>query len=233
MDFNRSPNHDSRPEGTTVDMLVLHYTGMQSGADAFERMCDATAKVSAHYMIEEDGTVRVLVPENRRAWHAGESFWRGNTDINARSVGIELVNPGHEFGLVPFTAAQMAALEKLSKQVVKRFSISPHNVVGHSDIAPRRKSDPGELFDWQGMADAGICLWPYGAEPVDPDSIDSAALLAEIGYETVALEKTITAFQRRFRTAKIDGIVDSETAGLMIRLSDRVINALEKITKIL
>ena len=215
MDFHRSPNHDNRPDDVGVDMLVLHYTGMQSADAACERMCDPGAEVSAHYMIDEDGTVRGLVPEDRRAWHAGEAFWRSNTDINARSIGVEMVNPGHEFGLVPFPDAQMAALEKLSKQVIQRYSIVPVNIVGHSDVAPRRKSDPGELFDWARLAASGIGLWPIGVEPTSPDAIDANALLDGIGYETLDMEQTVTAFQRRYRPAQIDAIIDDETAGLI------------------
>ena len=133
-------------------MLVLHYTGMRSAAEALARLTDPEAKVSAHYLIDEDGTVVRLVDEEMRAWHAGVSFWRGATDINARSIGIELVNPGHEFGYRPFPRAQMAALIDLALDIVARWPIPARNVVGHSDVAPRRKMDPGELFDWPRLA---------------------------------------------------------------------------------
>ncbi|MGY8992341.1 MAG: N-acetylmuramoyl-L-alanine amidase, partial [Rhodospirillales bacterium] len=159
MNRKESPNFDDRPAGLPVDMLVLHYTGMKSASDALDRLCDPAAKVSAHYLVNMNGSVSALVDEEKRAWHAGVSFWRGHTDVNARSIGIELVNPGHEFGYVPFPEKQMAALIKLAKDILKRHAIEARNVVGHSDIAPRRKMDPGELFDWPRLAAAGIGLW--------------------------------------------------------------------------
>lgn len=220
MDVRHSPNHDARPDATPIDMLVLHYTGMRSCDEALERMCDPASKVGAHYLIDDDGRITELVPEDRRAWHAGEAFWRGSTDINARSIGIELVNPGHEFGLTPFPDAQMASVEKLALKVVHNYVISQPNIVGHSDIAPRRKCDPGELFDWPRLAAAGIGVWPEGATPTAPDLLDCTALLADMGYETVDMEKTVAAFQRRYRISLIDGKLDAETAGLLARLSE-------------
>ena len=168
MKTSESPNFDARPPGARIDMLVLHYTGMVSAEAAIERLCDPAAKVSAHYLIDEDGAVRRLVDENHRAWHAGEASWRGKSDINARSLGIELVNPGHEFGYRPFPEAQMAALEALAQDILARHTIEARNVVGHSDVAPRRKTDPGELFDWRRLAEAGIGLWP--GKPPTPAS---------------------------------------------------------------
>ncbi|MFM2045876.1 MAG: hypothetical protein RLY86_4452, partial [Pseudomonadota bacterium] len=144
-----SPNHGPRAPGKPVDMLILHYTGMRSGTAALERLCDPEAQVSAHYLIEEDGTVHRMVHERRRAWHAGVSLWRGEKDINSRSIGIELVNPGHEFGYRPFPAAQMAALTELCRGIVEHYAIPPLHVLAHSDVVPDRKIDPGELFDWQ------------------------------------------------------------------------------------
>lgn len=215
-----SPNFNGRPEGAPIDMLVLHYTGMPEANDALDRLCDPAAEVSAHYLIDEDGAVHALVPEERRAWHAGVSFWRGVTDINGRSIGIELSNPGHDFGYRPFPEAQMAALTGLAKDILARHPIPARNVVGHSDIAPRRKIDPGELFDWRRLAAAGIGLWPDGAA-AEGSGDDPAALLAAIGYETEDLEKTIAAFQRHFRPARFDGRMDDETLELIraIRLS--------------
>ena len=157
--FLPSPNYDSRG-GASVDMLVLHYTGMPTAEDAIVRLCDTNARVSAHYVVDEDGLVFQLVEEQYRAWHAGVSGWRGNTNINARSIGIEIVNPGHEFGYRPFPAVQMQAVTALCKAVLGRHSIPARNVVGHSDIAPERKEDPGELFDWVRLAREGIGLWP-------------------------------------------------------------------------
>ena len=149
-----SPNWDSRG-GMPVDMLVLHYTGMPSGEAALARMCDPAAKVSAHYMIDENGTVHALVPEEMRAWHAGVSYWAGARDINARSIGIELVNPGHEFGYRAFPEGQIAALIELASGILTRHPIAAWRVLGHSDVAPMRKDDPGELFPWPELARQG------------------------------------------------------------------------------
>ena len=207
-----SPNFDERPPDTPVDMLVFHYTGMPSGEAALERLCDADARVSAHYAIDEEGTVWRLVEDAQRAWHAGQSFWRGRPDVNTRSVGIELVNPGHEFGYRPFPEAQVAALEALARDILERHPIPPRNVVGHSDVAPRRKTDPGELFDWPRLAAAGIGLWPRAHGEGEGNV---AAMLGEFGYETADLAATVRAFQRRFRPARIDGVADGETVALL------------------
>lgn len=213
MNFIRlpSPNFDPRPRG--VDMLVLHYTGMPTARDALERLCDPLAKVSAHYLIDEDGTTFALVPEDRRAWHAGVSFWAGATDINDRSVGIELVNPGHDWGYRPFPEAQMAALERLARDVMGRHGIAPARVLGHSDIAPRRKQDPGELFDWPRLARAGIGLWPEAAANDAPlDEATARERLSAFGYEVEDLAAAVAAFQRHFRPTRIDGTLDAECA---------------------
>ena len=163
-----SPNCDERPDGVAIDMLVLHYTGMPSAEGALARLTDPTAKVSAHWLIEEDGAIISLVPEAMRAWHAGVSFWRGASGVNARSIGIELVNPGHEFGYRPFPERQMAALIELARDITTRHAIPARNVIGHADVAPRRKMDPGELFDWRRLARAEIGLWPEQACELDP-----------------------------------------------------------------
>src|SRR4051812_42351812 len=155
-----SPNFDARGPGTPVDILLLHYTGMQSGAAAVQRLCDPDAKVSAHYTVDEDGTVYAHVPEAKRAWHAGVSYWAGARDINARSIGIEIVNPGHEFGYRSFPDAQIEAVMSLSLDILSRHAVPPERVLGHSDVAPARKIDPGELFPWRALALAGIGLWP-------------------------------------------------------------------------
>ena len=156
----RSPNHDARPSGAAIDMLVLHYTGMKTADEALARLCDPEAKVSAHYTIGTDGRVYAHVPEERRAWHAGVSFWAGEANVNGRSIGIELVNPGHEFGYVPFAETQIAALIDLARTILARHPIPPAHVLGHSDVAPGRKMDPGELFPWARLAQSGIGLWP-------------------------------------------------------------------------
>lgn len=215
-----SPNHDARPGA--VDMLILHYTGMPTGAAALERMCDGEAKVSAHYMIEEDGTVFRLVPEEHRAWHAGVSFWAGAPRVNDRSIGIELVNPGHDWGYRAFPEAQIAALIDLAKAILARHAIPARHVLGHSDVAPDRKTDPGELFPWQHLAAEGIGLWPAPAEPCG----DFSALLAAFGYGVppavdVPIEAVITAFQRHFRPSCIDGIADAQCAGILAGLIGR------------
>ncbi|OHC73251.1 MAG: N-acetylmuramoyl-L-alanine amidase [Rhodospirillales bacterium RIFCSPLOWO2_12_FULL_58_28] len=220
MKTSESPNFDARPPGARIDMLVLHYTGMVSAEAAIERLCDPAAKVSAHYLIDEDGAVRRLVDENHRAWHAGEASWRGKSDINARSLGIELVNPGHEFGYRPFPEAQMAALEALAQDILARHTIEARNVVGHSDVAPRRKTDPGELFDWRRLAEAGIGLWPDKQQA--GQAADAGVMLADYGYDVTDLKMAIKAFQRRFRPRRIDGVADAETSGLLTALLHRL-----------
>ncbi len=204
-----------------LDILLLHYTGMRSAEAALERLCDPAAKVSAHYTVDEDGTLYRHVEEDRRAWHAGESYWAGSRDINGRSIGIELVNPGHEFGYRAFPEAQMAALCKLATGILARHPIPPHRVLGHSDVAPGRKEDPGELFDWARLAAAGIGLWP-GAETMETETPVAGLqqLLARFGYEVTgtsvldeATRHALAAFQRHFRPARIDGEPDADTAG--------------------
>lgn len=154
-----SPNYNERASGA-IDMLVLHYTGMISCEHALVRLCGPAAKVSAHYLIDEMGLVYRLVAEERRAWHAGVSSWAGARDINSRSIGIELVNPGHELGYRNFPVLQMQALAELAQEILARHPIPPHRVLGHSDVAPGRKQDPGELFDWEWLAGQGIGMWP-------------------------------------------------------------------------
>ena len=211
-----SPNFDARPPEMPVDMLVLHYTGMRSAAAARKQLCDPTAKVSAHYLIDLDGRVDLLVDESWRAWHAGVSYWRGQTDINARSIGIELVNPGHEHGYRPFSSRQMAALLELAQDILARHPIPPRNVVGHADIAPTRKLDPGELFDWRGLARAGVGLWPDVPNRVGISSPREAINhLAALGYDIDHLPAAVRAFQRHFRQCRVSGIIDSETKSIL------------------
>ncbi len=199
-------------------MLVLHYTGMKTGDAALERLCDPKAEVSAHYLIDEAGDVFALVDESERAWHAGVAMWRGQSNINSRSIGIELVNPGHEYGYRGFPEAQMAALIPLCQGILSRHSIPARNVVGHSDVAPERKADPGELFDWAGLAAAGVGLWPA---PLDTpcSEADAPGLLSKIGYDISNTGSAMTAFQRHFATHRLDGVPDVETrrtiAGLL------------------
>jgi N-acetylmuramoyl-L-alanine amidase len=209
-----SPNHDDRPAGTPVDTLILHYTGMKTGAAAIARLRDPAAKVSAHYVVEEDGQVFRLVPEHRRAWHAGVSHWRGATGLNGSSIGIEIVNPGHEHGYRPFPALQMAAVCDLCLGILARHPIPARNVVAHSDVAPDRKEDPGELFDWEGLAANGVGVWPRQDSRPDGDAL---GLLGAIGYRTdLPLPVLLRAFQRHWRPARVDGLAD---AGTLARLA--------------
>jgi N-acetylmuramoyl-L-alanine amidase len=194
-------------------MLVLHYTGMKSAKEALARLADPAAKVSAHYLIDEDGSIHALVPEERRAWHAGLACWRGQRDINARSIGIELVNPGHEFGYRGFPETQMTGLIDLATEILARHPIAPRNVVGHADVAPTRKQDPGEFFNWKRLADCGIGLWPNNTQP--GQAVHLIPYLHRYGYDISDPDAAVLAFQRHFRPAKTDGIADAECAGLL------------------
>jgi N-acetylmuramoyl-L-alanine amidase len=215
-----SPNFGTRND-VVVDMLVLHYTGMKTAAEALARLCDPAAQVSAHYVVDEDGSVHALVPETARAWHAGLSRWRGGGDVNSRSIGIEIVNPGHEFGYRPFPGAQIAALIELCAGILGRHPIPARNVVGHSDVAPLRKQDPGELFPWPELAAAGIGPWPFsGGETAPIPGVKG--MLAEYGYEVTDFPAALRAFQRHFRPERIDGVADGETAGRIARLLSHI-----------
>jgi N-acetylmuramoyl-L-alanine amidase len=223
-----SPNHDER--GQAVDMLILHYTGMQSAQAALDRLRDPMAAVSSHYVVDEDGTVFRLVPEDRRAWHAGVSFWRGHSALNGRSIGVEIVNPGHEWGYRDFPVLQLAAVCDLCLLVLARHAIPARNVVGHSDVAPDRKDDPGERFDWRALAENGVGLWPADAVDLGVTGVvrDAATLrpvraaLGEIGYRVApeggldpALSTVVRAFQRHWRPEAVTGQVDD---GTLVRL---------------
>ena len=214
-----SPNHGPRAASAAVSMVVIHYTGMRDAAAAIDRMCSPTAEVSAHYAIDEAGGIFRLVAEDRRAWHAGVAEWRGVSDVNSASIGIELVNPGHEFGYRPFPAAQISALCDLIRDVRQRHRIDPSDVIGHSDVAPARKTDPGELFPWADLASRGLAIWPASASPVAVDEPLAAVLLARIGYGAPHSRETVAAFQRRFRPARFDGVLDAETMGLIIAVA--------------
>jgi N-acetylmuramoyl-L-alanine amidase len=227
-----SPNFDMRK--TPPDMVVLHYTGMTTGEAALERLRDPEAKVSAHYLIEADGRIFRLVAEERRAWHAGVSFWRGERDVNGRSIGIELVNPGHELGYPPFPDAQIASLIELLGAIRGRWTIEDGDIVAHSDVAPERKIDPGELFPWRRLADAGHGLW------VDPPPAPGAEIgegeqgaavfalqagLTRLGYDCAPsgtydahTATVIAAFQRHWRPDLVDGRADGETRARLMAL---------------
>ena len=175
-----SPNFDARSKDQPVDILLLHYTGMETGAAALARLCDPEARVSSHYTVDEDGTIYKHVPEECRAWHAGVSYWAGARDINARSIGIEIVNPGHEFGYRAFPGAQIEAVLALALDIFSHHAIPPERVLAHSDVAPDRKMDPGELFPWTRLAKAGIGLWPKTNLPPAGMSIRGADRVGEI-----------------------------------------------------
>ncbi len=224
-----SPNADARSFTYPIDTLVLHYTGMQTAEDAIARLCDRNAKVSAHYVVDEDGLIFQLVPEEDRAWHAGVSHWRGRDGINDASIGVEIVNPGHEFGYRPFTEIQMQRVVELCQDILEHHAIPARNVVAHSDIAPERKEDPGEYFDWQRLADAGVGLWPGAYQPhlrqhilLSPwDSGEEVEHLQQrlqdygygidiTGEYDPLTAKVVVAFQRHFRPVHLDECWDAE-----------------------
>ncbi len=213
-----SPNFDERT--LPITMLVLHYTGMQDAPSAINWLANPESKVSAHYVVTEDGQIIQMVDEADRAWHAGRSHWRGITNVNSASIGIEIINPGHEWGYRPFPEEQMDAVVPLVSDIVKRHGISPGNVVGHSDIAPARKLDPGELFDWPLLAKLGLALPIPDGQLVDPYWSDAAFYLAleRFGYDITDRAAATRAFQRRFRTHTIDGVVDGECRAILFAL---------------
>ena len=219
MKTRKSPNFDSRPIDVSIDTLVFHYTGMQSALLALDRMCDQSSEVSAHYMVDEDGSIWSLVEETDRAWHAGVAYWRGNTNINARSIGIEIANPGHQFGYCAFSDVQMESVIELTLDVLSRNPIPPQNVVGHSDIAPTRKIDPGELFDWERLARLNIGLWPSQADHLEQDLDALAYALKYIGYDASNFSMALKAFQRHYRPKRVTGRIDPETSRLIIGLN--------------
>jgi N-acetylmuramoyl-L-alanine amidase len=228
-----SPNHDERT--SAIDILLLHYTGMKSGEAACARLCDPVVKVSSHYLVHEDGRLDQLVPEARRAWHAGVGSWHGMTDINSRAIGIEIVNPGHDFGYRDFPDLQIEAVIALCRDILKRHPIPATRVLAHSDIAPGRKQDPGEKFPWARLAAAGIGRWvepmPIGADtglqPGDRGAqvADLQRALARFGFAAdvthvydPSTADIVTAFQRHFRPARVDGLADASTRNTLARL---------------
>lgn len=213
-----SPNFDER--ALPISMIVLHYTGMQDAASAIAQLANPEAKVSAHYVVTEDGQIVRMVAEDKRAWHAGRSHWRGVTDINSASIGIEIVNPGHEFGYRPFPDEQIDALIPLVAEIMATYHITRGNVVGHSDIAPARKRDPGELFPWGRLARHRLALPRPTRNLMDPNWSDAGFLLAleRFGYEVTDPMAAVVAFQRRFRPELIDGEIDGETRSILLAL---------------
>ncbi len=233
--FCPSPNVEPRKEGREPDLLLLHYTGMESADGALAWLTAPESKVSCHYLIDEEGRITQMVCEAMRAWHAGASHWAGEDDINSCSIGIEIHNPGHEFGYPDFPERQMRAVEALCRDILSRHVIAPGRVLAHSDIAPARKSDPGEKFDWARLAKAGIGAW---VEP-EPAGDDSGLELGETGEEVEGLQRAllgygyavpvtgaydeatrcaVTAFQRHFRPERVDGRTDRSTRVTLERL---------------
>ncbi len=214
-----SPNWDER--ALPVTMVVLHYTEMESCQASLDRLCDPEAKVSCHYLISEEGEVTRLVDEDKRAWHAGASYWRGLRDVNSASIGIELQHPGHALGYRPFADEQFEALVPLLHRIVQAHDIPRANVVGHSDVAPARKLDPGELFPWDRLADYRLCLpRPAKLEVGDVFPNDGAFYLAleRFGYDITDGRKAVEAFQRRWRPERIDGLVDGQIRAIVFQL---------------
>jgi N-acetylmuramoyl-L-alanine amidase len=227
-----SPNLDARLK--PPDMIILHYTGMPTGAEALARLRDPAAQVSAHYLIEEDGRVFLLVPEERRAWHAGVSYWKGERNLNGASIGIELVNPGHDWGYQPFPDGQIESLLELVGGIRGRWSVPDGRILAHSDVAPDRKLDPGELFPWKRLAEAGHGLWaepdPAPGASLAPGEESTAVFalqagLMRLGYDCApsgvydeATTTTVSAFQRHWRPARVDGAADGETRARLIAL---------------
>lgn len=239
----QSPNHGSRGEAhRTPALIVLHYTGMLDGPSAVDWLCNPLSQVSCHYVVEEDGGLLQLVAEDRRAWHAGRSAWADLTDLNAASIGIEIVNGGHDFGLPAFPDRQIGAVIALCRDIMGRHRIHPEGVLAHSDIAPSRKRDPGERFPWKRLAEAGIGRWldavpdlpgtTLEPESAGPDVAVFQQHLARFGYGVAATgtydtgtETVVRAFQRRFRPARIDGLADPSTRDLLTRLNETVSSA--------
>ncbi len=229
-----SPNHDERKLGAP-DIILLHYTGMETAEAALERLCDPQARVSSHYLVFESGSIFQIVPESRRAWHAGESSWEDTTDINSRSIGIEIVNPGHDFHYSAFPKRQIAAVTALCRGILTRHAVRRDRVLAHSDVAPARKRDPGEKFPWRVLSESGVGLWVEPAPITDwlslipGDTGDNVAelqrMLKAYGYGVptggeydAATRDVVTAFQRHFRPAQVDGMADTSTTETLQRL---------------
>lgn len=210
-----SPNFGERRGGATPDLIVIHYTAMAHAA-ALERLCDAACEVSAHYLIGPDGSALCLVEEEHRAWHAGAGGWGGVSDVNSRSIGVELSNDGAS----PFAAAQMNALEVLLAGIMARWSIPPQRVIGHSDMAPMRKQDPGARFDWRRLARNGLSVWPEQARPTSPDAAGFMRQAQKFGYHGGDAEMVLRAFRARFRPG-VTGALDGTDMGAMAELAQR------------
>lgn len=230
-DFVPSPNIEARKGGKIPRFLILHYTGMKSAAAARSWLCDPRSKVSCHYIVDEAGVITQMVDESMRAWHAGVSSWKGERDINSLSIGIEIHNPGHTAGYPDFPAAQMEAVSDLCRDIIQRHAMRPEDVLGHSDVAPQRKIDPGEKFDWHFLHRRGIGHWVKPAlvrhqeDEANEEEAGVQRLLKQYGYSTGGdgkaddlYRRCVSAFQRHFRPARVDGIADHSTAETLRRL---------------
>lgn len=208
-----SSNYDERALGSEINILLFHYTGMENCKLALEKLCDEKSKVGAHYVVDEDGEIYSLIPENKRAWHAGAGFWAGQSDINSCSIGIEIVNGGHDYNLPDFEPKQMQAVVQFSLDINSRHNIK--YFLGHSDIAPERKTDPGEKFDWQALAEKGLGLWVAAPKPDENyQTVETVrAKLVNLGYNpNIKTEILLKAFQRHWRQLRVDGKLDNSTA---------------------
>lgn len=245
MNLNKtpSPNFNERP--SAIDAIIIHYTDMVSAEAALAWLINPSSQVSAHYLIDEEGKICQMVDEEHRAWHAGESYWQGRGNLNDCSIGIELANPGHSHGYTPFPEAQIASLIELCLDIKERWNIPSYRILGHSDIAPQRKQDPGHLFPWKQLATEGLGMWPSSEQvfnrhcepskkasqsrkpqkdwiataPSGPRNDDDAGklmeVLSQLGYDITSPSHTLLAFQRHFQTHKIDGMADQETYALL------------------
>ncbi len=230
-----SPNHGERAGGLKPDMIILHYTGMETAAAALDWLCREESQVSSHYFVHEDGRIDQLVAEDRRAWHAGKSVWKGETDINSRSIGIEIANAGHLGGLPDFPPVQIEAVAELCLDCGNRWSIAPERVLAHSDVAPIRKVDPGEKFPWEALHSRGVghCVPPApigggrffqkGDQGQPVEAVQTMLSLYGYGIEVTGIfcertEGAVAAFQRHFRQSRVDGIADISTLDTLHRL---------------
>ena len=232
-----SPNYGKRRDGLKPEILLLHYTGMATGQGAQDWLCNPLSEVSCHYIVHEDGRIVQMVREIDRAWHAGRSWWRGRGDVNSRSIGIEIVNVGHDGGLPPFPDRQIEAVIALSRGIIARHGLAAELVLAHSDVAPGRKRDPGERFPWSGLAEEGVGLFVRplplrsGASLSEGDRGNEVAelqmQLASHGYQVPVsgfydadTRKVVEAFQRHFRPARVDGVADFSTRDTLAMLGD-------------
>jgi N-acetylmuramoyl-L-alanine amidase len=234
-----SPNYGERTKGRRPDMIVLHYTGMPDVEGALTRLCKAGTEVSAHYVVLEDGRILQCVPESKRAWHAGVAYWAGDEDINSCSIGVEIINRGHDWGYPDFPLRQIAAVIALCRGIILRREVPPHRIVGHSDVSPARKKDPGEKFPWHALAASGVGHWVQPARIVPGPVLTPGAegdevgllqqALADYGYRIAVTGKydhttaeVVTAFQRHFRPEKVDGLADASTVATLYALLERL-----------